>query len=158
MTSGALYHLVTTCLVSCFDFSILGKPNKVVLDFNSYGLFYSTQSSPMLSTVMDFTNYFLLVLIISPSGWTSFYPEPSPIFKQGLSSLPYFFFWALEGVFCSSSYCSWMVGDSSDSMRMSGSSLRLLDNPKSQIWMVQSSFTKMFSGFKSRWQIYALCK
>ena len=155
MTSGALYHLVTTCFVSCFDFSILGKPNKV-LDFISCGLFYSTFSSFTFSTVMCFVNCFLFILS-SRSGCPIFNLVPPQMFKHGLSSLPYFFFRALEGVFYSSSY-SWRLVNSSGSMRMSGRSFRLLESPKSQIWMVQSSFTKMFSGFKSRWQIYALCK
>ena len=98
--------------------------------------------------------------------------------RDGLSSLPYFlqFIKFSDGdvCFCSSSYSS---GESFNAFSVlgsellliifsfcssrsfqSGTSFKLLDKPKSQICIVQSSFTNMFSGFRSLWQILALCK
>ena len=43
-------------------------------------------------------------------------------------------------------------------VRVSNTPSMLRARPKSQIWMVQSSLTKMFPGFKSRWQILPECK
>lgn len=79
MTSGARYHLVTTCFVSDLDLSLpFGSP-KVVFDFKNWGR--GLTSSSLAPRVLDFRK----------RGF-SIVSYDLPILRDGLSSLPYFFF------------------------------------------------------------------
>ena len=161
MISGGLYHLVTTCLVSCLFFLL--NLFIVVLLFYNNGLLKSTTSNldfsglKPLSTFINASNIFAGD---SSLALLSFYFR----FKHGRTTLSAIFFGVIVLKLLDSSELFKVWNSAFASSIASSISLafatfvKLRLSPKSQIYIVQSSLTKIFSGFKSRWHIWAECK
>lgn len=176
MTSGALYHLVTTCFVSYFyrifrDPAGTERPVTVLALVSLWIAFTSFFSVSIFSTLISLKLalifYDLMSGEASSSIWWLEYSIARlflialifwlVIFKLGLFIV--FYFLLVSGsltlsLFSSSS--SWSLIFSLDFLSLGIRLVILLERPKSQICMVQSSLTRMFSGFKSLWQMEAL--
>lgn len=131
MTSGALYHLVTTCLVSYFYFPLTSFPLGTVKFFRNIGFL----SSYFWSSIITFESSFLAVKL--RLGLFFFEGDITSAYRFG------------DSIFDSSSH---FIGHCEEEIL---TSFRLLDSPKSHICIVQSSFTRIFSGLRSLWQIFA---